>query len=678
MTPLLRAIAIITFAMIFTASTRAAEPVAPQPRGDSHVTRIWLSQASLDARRVTISWESTVAEDSVVELRATSDPSGPATRIARDEKTKHHAVEITPPVEHGPWYYRVGGTEKLAPWVKARGMDEKEFRAIVVGDIGYAKRPWAAAVMAVDPHLVLTAGDNVAQLHAGGKPAAPGDASAFQRLIDQAQELFEAVPFLPVLGNHDREIRPRGPKPPAEPVYDVAAAAFRKYFALPGNEWCWHHDVPAFGVRFVAVDLNHTQDFGTTWQTCHDYGPESEQLLWYRDTMAKSTQPYVITIYNEKHSAVRGLAKGAWWPHVLKSSAVVTGFGYFAERSEHDGVPCFNTSLSGKGDKYPDPKSAVLKSEDSFLLLTFRKDGPANVELRSLDGELLDEIALSSRKQAPPLHGENGKRVVTQPLVLREGGTAEKPAVFDGAGMVIDLGIDVTDHAWRREGYVWHSHGRLLGRESIGAGQIAGLFIDEMPLAIPRDVATELKHPDRKTKCYFPPEALKPGQMGYAADGALYFRWPEGKKPGEARIITPPAPGTNGVSIQCSHITVRNVTCKYAANDGFNIHGAYVGIRLENVRALSNADEGISAHDDVQMEVDGAEIAWNGSAAGGVADVNRCTTSYRNCQVHDNLGAAFYLSGKSHRVTDATIWRQARDFSVNPTSHFEQARITRK
>lgn len=398
MPSLLRLITLIAVAITCTASLRATEPVAAQPRGDSHVTRIWLSQASRDARRATVSWESTVAEDSVVELSATSPPSGGVTRIARDDRTQHHAVELTPPVEYGPWYYRVGGTAKLAPWVRARGVDAEEFRTVIIGDIGYAKRPWTNAVRAVDPHLVLTAGDNVAQLHAGGKPAAPEDVSAFQRLIDQGPELFEAVPFLPALGNHDREIRPRGPKPPAEPVYDTAAAAFRKYFALPGAEWYWHRDVPAFGVRFVAVDLNHTQDHGTTWQSCHDYGPESEQLRWYRDRMAESAQPYVVTIYNEKHSVVRGLAKGAWWPHVLKSSAVVTGFGYFAERSEHEGVPCFNTSLSGKGDKYPDPKSALLRSEDSFLLLTFRKNGPASAELRSLDGEELDRVTLTPRK----------------------------------------------------------------------------------------------------------------------------------------------------------------------------------------------------------------------------------------------------------------------------------------
>ncbi|MGC3967371.1 MAG: hypothetical protein QM775_08380 [Pirellulales bacterium] len=62
--------------------------------------------------------------------------------------------------------------------------------------------------------------------------------------------------------------------------------------------------------------------------------------------------------------------------------------------------------------------------------------------------------------------------------------------------------------------------------------------------------------------------------MGYADDGSLYFCWPAGKTPETSRIVAPPAAGTNGVSIQCSHIDVIGVTAKYAANDGFNIHGA--------------------------------------------------------------------------------------------------------
>ncbi len=35
--------------------------------------------------------------------------------------------------------------------------------------------------------------------------------------------------------------------------------------------------------------------------------------------------------------------------------------------------------------------------------------------------------------------------------------------------MVIDLGIDVTEHAWKKEGDVWTSSGPLLSREPIAA-----------------------------------------------------------------------------------------------------------------------------------------------------------------------------------------------------------------
>jgi hypothetical protein len=266
--------------------------------------------------------------------------------------------------------------------------------------------------------------------------------------------------------------------------------------------------------------------------------------------------------------------------------------------------------------------------------------------------------------------------VSSKPLRLTTGGTADKPAVFDGGGLVIDLGSDVTDHAWDRQGDVWTSRGPLPGDGPRQAGQLAGLFIDEVPVSIPRDLAAEKLHPENKGRCYVASAALQPGQMGYLADGSVVFRWPVGKTPGEARIITPPAPGTSCVTIACSHIVVRNVTAKHAANDGFNIHGGWVGIRLENVRAISNADEGISAHGDVQMEVIDAEVAWNGSAAAGVADVGKSVTSYRQCTVHNNLGAAFYFSGRSHRVEDTLIYDQGRDFAIQPGTSVDRERVT--
>lgn len=277
------------------------------------------------------------------------------------------------------------------------------------------------------------------------------------------------------------------------------------------------------------------------------------------------------------------------------------------------------------------------------------------------------------------VHAAEPTLVRTTTLVLSEGGTAAKPTIFDGEGMVIDLGIDVSDHNWKKEGDLWTSTPQLLGelgREPTMAGQMAGLFVDKIPMTIPRDLEMEKIRPDRKSRCYFSPAKLRPGQMGYSAAGSICFRWPAEVEPGSKPLILPPKPGVNCVTIACSHIVVKNITARYAGNDGFNIHGNRVGIRLENVSAFSNADEGISAHETVQMDVVGAKIGWNGSAAGGVADVGDTVTTYRNCEVHDNAGAAFYFSGKSHRVTDTLIFNQSKEFAVNKETEFVQKRTS--
>jgi len=377
---------LIAVFLLFTIS----QPATAAPT----IARVWLSQVSPDTQKVVISWQTDAPGDSIVEWGVTA---ALGKQVKVDESVEHHQVEVTMPVEHGTWHYRVKSGEQQSAVAEARGWDRDVLKVAIVADIGYTKSPWTDAVLRERPHLLLTAGDNVSQLHERGKLGVKDNIAPYQRLIDLAPELFRSTLFMPVLGNHDREIRPRGPMPPPEPVYDVDATAFRKFFALPGDEWKWHHDLPAFGVRLVAVDLNHVQDHGTTWQTCHDYREDSEQLAWYQKTMAASEQPFVITIYNEKQSVVRGLAKGAWWPHVMKGSAAVTGFGYFAERAMVDDFPCFNTSVSGKGDRYRDPKSVFLASEDNFVLLTFTANRTGRAALKNMNGATLDEVELKPR-----------------------------------------------------------------------------------------------------------------------------------------------------------------------------------------------------------------------------------------------------------------------------------------
>lgn len=268
------------------------------------------------------------------------------------------------------------------------------------------------------------------------------------------------------------------------------------------------------------------------------------------------------------------------------------------------------------------------------------------------------------------LHAQEIRRT---PLILTQGGTPEKPAVFDGKGMIIDLGTDITDREWVKDGDVWTSRGPLPDHPPVPDTQRAGLFIDEVPVRIMRDRAAEQQSGVAGKIIYTAPAALKPGEMGWAGDGALYFRWPTGKEQGAARIIQPPAKLASCVSIACSHITVRNIIAKHAANDGFNIHGHRVGIRLESVKAFSNGDEGISAHETVQMDVVDSEIAWNGSSAGGVADVGDSVTTYTNCELHHNVNAAFFFDGKHHRVTNCVIHHQDKDIVIRGDAMVEQS-----
>lgn len=369
-------------------STQAAE-----------IERIWLTHQTNDPSKLVVNWETNQPGNSVVEF-GVSEALGQ--RVANEETVTLHHVEIPLAQKDVTYHYRVRSGADASAVQRFKGYSSDVLRVAVVADTGYAGHPWAAAVLRENPHLLLSAGDHVPALHSG-QPVPRENTAAFGTLVGRAPELFHTTPWMPALGNHDREIRPRGPKPPPEPVYDVEATAFREFFALPGDEWHWHFDLPEFGVRFIALDLSHLSDMGTTWQTCHPYARDGVQFAWYRELMAASHQPFVITLYNERNSQVRGLEGGEWGRMISQGSAAITGFGYFAERAEVDGFPYYNTSVGGTGARYADPKSVVFKSEDNFLLLTFRKN-PAElvIELKNLAGETLDRKQLAPRSVKGP------------------------------------------------------------------------------------------------------------------------------------------------------------------------------------------------------------------------------------------------------------------------------------
>jgi hypothetical protein len=351
---------------------------------------VWLTYARNEPTHVTVSWVTERPEPSAVRYGA--DEACGARAEAGAPATLHH-VEVPLPAA-GDFYYRLETAGGVTEPVRFAGLPADELRVAMVADWGFAGAD-VSAIVKDDLHLLVTGGDHVPALHGPGLAgeAAKTNLAAHLRLLSANPQLFRRVPLMPVLGNHDREMRPRGDvKTLKEPVYDVDATAYRMLFPLPDKGWCWRFALPAFDVRFVGLDLNHVQDQGTFHQTCHDYREGSEQLAWYTGVMEGAAPRFTITLNNEKSSVVRGLAKGEWARLMRRGTLTATGFGYFAERAEADGYPWFNTSLNGKGDVYRDPLSKFLASENTYLLFRIKKGAPkVRVEIRRLaDGAVLD------------------------------------------------------------------------------------------------------------------------------------------------------------------------------------------------------------------------------------------------------------------------------------------------
>lgn len=76
------------------------------------------------------------------------------------------------------------------------------------------------------------------------------------------------------------------------------------------------------------------------------------------------------------------------------------------------------------------------------------------------------------------LHAQEVRRT---PLTFTQGGTPEKPVVFDGLGLVIDLGIDISSLAWLKSGDLWTAPAPLPGLPPVADVQRAGLSSMKSP-----------------------------------------------------------------------------------------------------------------------------------------------------------------------------------------------------
>lgn len=357
------------------------------------ISRIWLTHPVSDAAQLMVNWETATPAPSKVAFGPTSELG--ESRQSETNTMLHHIAIPFP--ETGVLHYQIVSGEDTSVIHSVKTYEGGTLRVALAAD--WQSYPALDGLIADDPHLLVGCGDLVSHLVSFENPGEPDNIRPFSRLIDKYPDLFSRTPFMPALGNHDRQIRPRLFEPLNDPTYDIGAVAFQRFFPLPGDGWKWYLDVPGFDLRFIALDLSHLSDMGSNWQSCHPLDETSEQFQWYRNLMPKSTQRFVVTVYNEQHRQVRQQNEGAWGDLIQQGTMAITGFGLFAERAEVEGFPYFNTALK-KGPVYADKGNALfLESVPNYLLLTVpRGEGEMTVELKGLDGRTLDKTSWPGRK----------------------------------------------------------------------------------------------------------------------------------------------------------------------------------------------------------------------------------------------------------------------------------------
>jgi hypothetical protein len=118
----------------------------------------------------------------------------------------------------------------------------------------------------------------------------------------------------------------------------------------------------------------------------------------------------------------------------------------------------------------------------------------------------------------------------------------------------------------------------------------------------------------------------------------------------------------SGVSLgHASHVVVRDLTCEYFANDGFNIHGSSFALRFHNIRSRNNGDDGFSIHEDGEATVYGGCFENNYY---GIEDVNASRSFYNGVLIRNNA-TGVHFSGGSHGLTDCRLEDNSRQILVN-------------
>lgn len=293
-------------------------------------------------------------------------------------------------------------------------------------------------------------------------------------------------------------------------------------------------------------------------------------------------------------------------------------------------------------DIYVDPEHGV-DTADGLAAARATPDGAGPVKTLARAVALAqagDTVNLAPRQQ--PYH---------ETLDLHsKAGEPGRPIVFDGHGATL-TGCDALRPA------EWTQAGPGLFRSESLYATLKG-----QPSVVDRVFFRfdgKMQHMGRTSKgpkaAFKKPEELQPGEWTLVeGPNVFYVRIADGQALADAHIEIPYR--LNGVGIHgkgTAHLVIRNLTTTHFLNDGYNIHNESRDLRFENIRAYENGDDGLSAHEACELEVDGFVSIGNST---GVCNINQAACKLDNIYLGGNHGFEFFAcEGTSFAISNAIV-----------------------
>ncbi|MDO5565122.1 MAG: hypothetical protein Q4G59_00600 [Planctomycetia bacterium] len=277
-----------------------------------------------------------------------------------------------------------------------------------------------------------------------------------------------------------------------------------------------------------------------------------------------------------------------------------------------------------------------------------------NVRGNDANDGLSDAKPFKTIRKAVPLLKPGDKLYLTKNATpyyenlrfVNHSGTKEKPIEVDGRGAVLNGSPAIDPAKWHTEGNNRFSvpldipkfgqtrffvlfDGKMVRMSSCGKGGVRLVF------KAPADLAAN-------------------EWTWIEAEKKLYISLPEGKTPSTAKIAFPEYTYESGVLLagKSSWLTFRNLTTENFVNDGYNIHQECYNVKFYNIRALYNGDDGISAHENCTIEVDGFYAEGN---ATGICHVQECECIHRNVICKNAAGIELFFLNKKNVLENFTV-----------------------